>query len=187
MAIAAHKNVTLQEFLSLSYIDESPAWEYVNGEVLQKPMGGGKHSTLQKRLVGEIDQAGSQYEAFPELRCTFGDRSVVPDVVVVASNRLPIDKDGDITSTGIEFAPTWVIEILSPDQSQTRVTGNLLHCLKYGSQLGWLVDPNERSVLSYQPDRLPDLLAGDDLLPVLAGITLNLSARQMFSWLHRIG
>jgi Uma2 family endonuclease len=187
MAIAAPQDVTLQEFLNLSCIDESPAWEYINGEVIQKPMGGGKRSTLQKRLVGTIDQAGSQYEAFPELRCTFGNRSVVPDVVVVASNQLPLDQDGDITSTGIEFAPAWVIEILSPDQSQTRVTGNLLHCLRHGSQLGWLIDPNERSVLSYQLDRLPDLLSGDDLLPTLAGIDLNLSAKQIFSWLRRIG
>lgn len=185
MAIAAPQNVTLQEFLNLSYIDESPAWEYINGEVIQKLMGGGKHSTLQKHLVSAIDQADSQYEAFPELRCTFGNRSVVPDIVVVASNQLPLDQDGDITSTGIEFAPTWVIEILSPDQGQTRVTGNLLHCLKYGSQLGWLIDPSERSVLSYQPDRLPDLLTGDELLPILVGINLNLSAKQIFSWLRR--
>jgi len=187
MAIAAPKNVTLPEFLNLSYIDESPAWEYINGEVIQKPMGGGKHSTLQKRLVVAIDQAGSEYEAFPELRCTFGNRSVVPDVAVVASNQLPLDQDGDITSTGIEFAPNWVIEILSPDQSQTRVTGNLLHCLKHGSQLGWLIDPNERSVLTYQPACLPDLLTGDDPLPALKGIPLNLSAKQIFGWLRRTG
>jgi len=27
-----------------------------------------------------------------------------------------------------------------PDQSQTKVTGNILHCLKHGSRLGWLID-----------------------------------------------
>lgn len=31
---------TLQELLRLPYIDESPAWEYINGEAIQKPMGG---------------------------------------------------------------------------------------------------------------------------------------------------
>ncbi len=72
-------------------------------------------------------------------------------------------------------------------QIRPRVTGNLLHCLKHGSQLGWLVDPNERSVLTYQPARLPDLLTGDDPLPTLEGIPLNLSAKQIFGWLRRTG
>lgn len=176
---------TLQEFLRLSYIDESPAWEYINGEAIQKPMGGGKHSLLQKRLVAVIDAAGSSYEAFPKLRCTFGNRSVVPDVVVVATEQIPLDQSGAIISIGIDFAPAWVIEILSPDQSQTKVTGNILHCLRNGSQLGWLLDPSERSILVYQRDRLPDLLTGADILTVLEGIDLRLSVDQVFSWLQR--
>lgn len=77
MTVAVPKNITLQEFLKLPYIEESPAWEYINKEVIQKLIGGGKHSILQKRLVAAIDWTGSDYEAFPELRCTFGNRSVV--------------------------------------------------------------------------------------------------------------
>jgi Uma2 family endonuclease len=85
----------------------------------------------------------------------------------------------------IEESPAWVIEILSPNQSQTKVTGNILHCLRHGSQLGWLIDPNERSVLVYHCDRLPDLLTGTELLPVLEEVELNLSVEQMFGWLRR--
>ena len=185
MTIAVIGATTLEEFLKLPYIDESPALEYINGGAVPKPMGGGKHSLLQKRLVAAIDAAGSNYEAFPELRCSFGNRSVVPDVVVVATNQLPLDENGDIASTGIEFAPPWVIEILSPDQSQTKVTGNILYCLRHSSQMGWLIDPSERSVLVYQRDRLPDLLAGADVLPVLSGITLTLCVDEVFAWLQR--
>ena len=184
MTIATPRT-TLEEFLKLPNIDESPAWEYINAGVIQKPMGGGKHSLLQKRLVAVIDAIGGDYEAFPELRCTFGNRSVVPDVVVFATNQLPLDESGDIASTGIEFAPAWLIEILSPDQSQTKVTGNILHCLRHGSQLGWLIDPSDRSVLVYQRDRLPDLLAGADVLPVLSGINLTLCVDEVFAWLQR--
>ena len=104
-------------------------------------MGGSKHSLLQKRLVAAIDAIESQYEAFPELRCTFGGRSIVPDIVVIANHKIPIDEDGDISSGGITVVPDWTIEILSPNQSQTRVTGNILHCLQHGAQLGWLLDP----------------------------------------------
>lgn len=136
-------------------------------------------------MVAAIDGTGSNYEAFPELRCSFGNRSVVPDVVVVATNRLPLDENGDIATTGIEFAPDWVIEILWLNQSQTKVTGNILHCLRHGSQMGWLIDPDDRSVLVYQRDRLPDLLAGADILPVLDTINLTLSVDEIFSWLQR--
>ncbi|MEL6385561.1 MAG: Uma2 family endonuclease [Cyanobacteria bacterium J06626_18] len=177
--------MTLEAFLQLPNIDESPAWEYRRGDILQKPMGGSKHSLLQKRLVGVVDALDSAYEAFPELRCTFGGRSVVPDVAIVANHRLPIDENGDIASSGITFAPAWVIEILSPHQSQTRVTGNILHCLQHGTQLGWLIDPEERSVLCYEPNRLLMLVEGDTLLPCLQGVDLALSAETVFRWLRR--
>ncbi|MCC5656525.1 Uma2 family endonuclease [Nostoc sp. XA010] len=183
--ITVPESTTLEEFLKLPYIEESPAWEYINGEVIQKPMEGAKHSLLQKRLVAVIDALSSNYEAFPELRCTCGNRSVVPDVVVISSNQIPLDESGDIISNGIDFAPAWVIEIISPAQSQTKVTGNILHCLRNGSQLGWLIDPSERCILVYQPDSLPDLLAGQDILPVLEDLNLTLSVNEVFAWLQR--
>lgn len=186
MTAAAIQNISLHQFLNLAYIEESPAWEYFNGAAVQKPMGGGKHSLLQKRLIAAIDQASAEYEALPELRCTFGDRSIVPDVVVLANAQLPLDEAGEITSGGINFAPAWVIEVLSPDQSQTRVIGNILHCMKHGTQLAWLLDPSERSILTYQPDRLPDLLNGTALLPVLPDIDLSLRVEEVFSWLRQM-
>ncbi len=183
--ITLPESTTLEEFLKLPYIEESPAWEYINQEAIQKPMAGGKHSLLQKRFVAVIDALDSHYEAFPELRCTCGNRSVVPDVVVISSNQLPLDESGEIISSGIDFAPAWIIEILSPAQSQTKVTGNILHCLRNGSQLGWLIDPSERCIFVYQPNRLPDLLAGQDILPVLEDMNLTLSVDEIFAWLQR--
>lgn len=186
MTAIVTENSTLEEFLKIPYIDESPAWEYINGQAIQKTMPGGKHSLLQKRLVGAIDTAGSNYEAFPELRCTFGNRSIVADIAVVASNQIPLDENGDITSTGINFAPAWIIEILSPDQSQTRVTGNILHCMRNGTQLGWLIDPYERSVIVYRLDCLPDILSEVDILPILEGMNLKLTVNDIFAWLQRV-
>jgi Uma2 family endonuclease len=185
MTLATPILISLTEFLTLPHVNESPSWEYINGNIIQKPMGGGKHSALQKYLVSAIDQTDSGYEAFPELRCTFGNRSIVPDVAVLANHRIPMDEAGEISSTGIEFAPDWVIEVLSPNQSQTKVTGNILHCMKSGCRLGWLIDPKERSILVYQCDRLPDLLTGNDALPVLPEILLELTVEQLLSRLRR--
>jgi Uma2 family endonuclease len=184
MTTTVAKIIPIEEFLNLGFIDESPAWEYINSEVIQKPMGGGKHSLLQKKLIAVIDTATSDYEAFPEMRCNCGNRSVVPDVLVIATDQIPLDESGDIISSGINFAPVWVIEILSPSQSQTKVTGNILHCIKHGTKLGWLLDPSERSILVYQPNTLPDLLTGTDRLPVLEGVNLIITVEEVFAWLQ---
>jgi Uma2 family endonuclease len=189
MTLAAPTSITLAEFLQLDYINESPAWEYINGEVRQKTMGGLKHSTLQKRLVSAIDSASSDptnpYEAFPELRCTPNGRSVVPDIAILRQNDVPLDINGDLSSQGIDFAPPWVIEVLSPGQNQTKVTSNILYCLRHGSRLGWLIDPAAKAVIVYQPDRLPEVLTNDAILPVVDGLTLALTADQIFSWLKK--
>ena len=120
------------------------------------------------------------------MRCTVGGRSLVPDLVVVAKTQIPVDADGEIVSTGLEFAPPWVIEILSPDQNQTRVTRKILHLLRQGTQMGWLIDPEERVVLVYRRDRLPDELTKAAPLPCLEGVDLPLTAEALFGWL-RVG
>jgi Uma2 family endonuclease len=73
--IAVPGSLTLDDFLRLPAIEESPAWEYGDGEVIQKLMAGGKHSRLHLRLAAAINAATSAYEALPELRCTVGGRS----------------------------------------------------------------------------------------------------------------
>jgi Uma2 family endonuclease len=37
MTIVVPRATTIEEFLKLPSIDESPAWEYINGEAVQKP------------------------------------------------------------------------------------------------------------------------------------------------------
>jgi Putative restriction endonuclease/Type III restriction enzyme, res subunit len=64
--------------------------------------------------------------AFIELRCTFGDRSTVPDISVFLWDRIPLKENGGIANI-FAIAPDWTIEILSPDQNQTKVTKNILH------------------------------------------------------------
>lgn len=185
MTVALPQRLTLEQFLKLPYIEESPAWEFVQGAISQKPMPGGKHSRIQSRLVGAINGAvDSPYEALTELRCTFGGRSMVPDIVVLERSQIPADETGEIISTGVDIAPTWIIEILSPQQSQMTVTRKILHSLRHGGQLGWLIDPAERVVLVYRPDRLPEEWAESTELPVLPGLSLSLTLQQLFSWLQ---
>ena len=182
--VQATTKITLNEFLKLP--ETKPSSEYINGQVIQKPMPQGKHSKLQSELITAINGVTKPQKialAFPELRCTFGGRSIVPDVTLFAWSRISVDEDGDIANV-FTIAPDWTIEILSPDQNQTKVTGNILHCLNYGSKLGWLIDPDEKSVLVYPAKQQTRLLTQNDVLPVPDLVAdLRLTVADLFSWL----
>lgn len=63
------------------------------------------------------------------------------------------------------------------------MTGNILHCIKYGCKLGWLLDPDDRSILIFQPQKEPELKYGKDDLIILPEIKLNLTVEEVFNWL----
>lgn len=79
-----------------------------------------------------------------------------------------------------------MIEILSPDQRPTRVINSILFCLNNGTNLGWLVDPEEKTVIIFQPGQQPvgmeettDRLL---MLPVLED--WQLTVEEFFNWLN---
>ncbi len=179
------KPLTLEEFLQLP--ETKPASEYINGQIIQKPMPQGKHSKLQGRLVTVINNIAEQQQialALPELRCTFSGRSIIPDVAVFTWNRIPLDEEGDIANV-FSSHPDWTIEILSPQQSSIKVTSNILHCLNAGCHMGWLIVPEEKSVFAYPAGKQPILFQGaEDLLPTPEFLPdLKLSVGELFSWL----
>lgn len=183
MTTTLHKPITLAEFLKLP--ETKPASEFIDGYIYQKPMPQGKHSRLQLKLCNAINQVAEEQEvalAFPELRCTFGGRSIVPDVSIFAWERIPFDANGEIENT-FAIYPDWTIEILSPEQNTTKVIRNIIHCLKHGTKLGWLIDPDERVVLVFLPEESPLEITRDELLPVPEFLQLDLTATQIFAWL----
>jgi Uma2 family endonuclease len=175
--------LTLEEFLKLP--ETKPASEFINGEIFQKPIPQGEHSRLQFKLCAVVNEVAEPQKiaiAFPELRCTFGGDAVVPDVVVFRWERIPVRPSGRIANC-FEIHPDWSIEILSPDQSQTKVLGKLLHCSQHGTELGWLIDPEEESILVVFPEQRVQLLRGTAPLPILSEIELELTVEQVFGWL----
>ena len=187
------KPITIEAFLQLP--ETKPASEFVDGQISQKPMPQGKHSTVQLDLGSAINLALKPQQiarSYTELRCTFGGRSIVPDIAVFAWDRIPRDEDGKVANV-FAIAPDWAIEILSPDQSQTKVVRNILHCLTHGTQMGWLIDPDEELVFVYLAD--PQGAPGnqtisvfeqpDALLPVPGfAESFQLTVGQLFSWLE---
>lgn len=175
--------ITLEQFLLLP--ETTPASEFIDGRLYQKPMPQGKHSRLQLKLCEAVNQITEERQialAFPELRCTFGGRSIVPDVTVFSWGRIPFDAGGEVENV-FEIYPDWTIEILSPAQNATKVISNILHCLRHGTQLGWFIDPDERSVLAFLPGQQPIELKRDNQLPMPEFLELELTVARLFGWL----
>ena len=179
------KPLTLEEFLKLP--ETKPASEFIEGEIIQKPMPQGKHSTIQGDFVPAVNtvlKPSRIARAYPELRCTFGGRSIVPDVAVFTWERIPRDENGEVANI-FPIPPDWKIEILSPNQSQTKVVRNILHCIDHGTQMGWLIDPEEELVFVYFANRTIAIFEEENnLLPVPHfAESFSLTVGQLFSWL----
>lgn len=210
MVTTPSKSITLEEFLALP--ETKPAREYIDGQIIQKPMPQGEHSTIQAELIIALNGSlkpqkiarascsialceavsfratrgtrATASRAFPELRCTFGGRSTVPDISVFTWDRIPRDENGAIVDS-FQAAPDWTIEILSPEQNHTRITKNILHCLDNGTQLGWLIDPSEQSIFAYYPQQQFAFLEdASDVLPVPDfAKSFQLTLGELFGWL----
>lgn len=178
-------NLTLTEFLRLP--ECKPAKEYIDGQIIQKPMPKGKHSTLQTELSFAINTILKREKiawAFTELRCTFGNRSIVPDIAVFTWETIPCDQNGEIADN-FYLAPNWTIEILSPEQNRTKVTKNILYCLTHQTEMGWLIDPQEQSIFVYQPGKSPEIFDERESVLLLPSFAKNikLSLGDIFGWL----
>lgn len=163
-------NIPLAEFLAQSNIEVSPAWELIDGRAVQKTMPTLYHSRLQRNLVNYINARTAQFEAVQELRCIVPPYSPVPDISIIACNRLP-DEDGPLNG-----APDWLIEIRSPDQSTLDLQNKIVHCLSNGTQLAWLIDLARQQIWVWLGDDLPIVYSGADFLPslgVLPELTVN--------------
>jgi Uma2 family endonuclease len=121
MVKAAVKSFSLEDFLAIP--ETEPESEYFDYEIIQKPMPKGKHSAIQTEFAATINfvlRPKRMARAFSELRCTFGGLSIVPDISVFRWDRIVRDSSGEIANV-FNLPPDWMVEILSPDQRQTKL------------------------------------------------------------------
>jgi Uma2 family endonuclease len=180
------KPITLEEFLGQP--ETKPAQEYIEGAIQTKPMPQGKHSRLQLKLSDAINNSTEDKQialAFPELRCTFANRSIVPDIAVFTWEHLPVNEDGTIGNR-FNRHPDWIIEILSPEQSMSLVIKKIFHCLNHGTSLGWIIDPDEKLIFTYTGDhQIQYFEDNNDLIPVPDfAKDLSLTLGNIFDWLQ---
>jgi len=167
--MATRSGLTLEQFLEMR--ETKPASEYACGEAFQKPMGDGPHAAIQLFLGAVLypflARAGIG-RAFTELRCIFGppgrQRTYVPDLVYVATAKLPIPRH-------LHAAPDLAVEILSPDQHMPQFLDKIQFYLLYGVRLVCVIDPATATVAVQTPGeearifRSGDTLDGGAVLP----------------------
>ena len=72
------------------------------------------------------------------------------------------------------------------EPNQTKVVKNILYCLDHGTQMGWLIDPEEEIIFVYFSDRTIAIFESENaLLPVPAFATnFQITLGQLFDWLR---
>jgi Uma2 family endonuclease len=176
-------SLAIEEFLALP--ETKPASEYIDGQIYQKPIPQGQHSTFQAEIVTSINLIGKPQKlafAFPELRCNFEGISIVPDIAVIRWANIPFLPNKRVANQ-ILVAPDWIIEILSPDQSPLRVMSKISAAITNGSELGWLISPAQDFIMVFQGDRFPEKMSGQDVLPVLDVLKWQVTVDDVFNLL----
>ena len=177
--------LTLDEFLMLP--EAEPALEFLDGMVMQKVSPKGHHSALQFELARVIDlfaRPSKLARVFTELRATFGGASPVPDVVVYRWERIPTDARGRLAHD-FRQPPDIAIEIVSPKQSVNALFRRCQWYVAHRVQVALLVDPADESILCFQPNQMPRILRGTDLIDfgdVLP--SFELTVQQLFACLE---
>ncbi len=185
MVQAAVQYCSLDDFLAIP--ETEPESEYFNHEISQKPMPKGKHSAVQTEFATTINSVLKSKHiarAFCELRCTFGGMSIVPDISVFCWERIVRDPDGRIANT-FNISPDWMIEILSPNQSQTKLIKKILFALEHGTEIAWLLDPEDEVIFIYQANQALQIYdRPEQVLPMPKfAIAMQLTVETIFSWL----
>ena len=166
--------VPLEEYLRTSY---SPDCEYVDGVVLERNVGDWLHSLVQSNLILVLRTKYPALKVVPELRAKVAEgRYRLPDVAVLLTAP---------TSTVLEQPPFIAIEILSADDSMTRVTEKLAEYAAMGA-------PNLRRSsrtstvrdVSRTANTWPSLLCGHATKPRREGHRRDRCARALLSGLH---
>jgi Uma2 family endonuclease len=180
------KTITLEVFLRMPEIDEQPYPEFADGNVEAKVPPQKKHSMLAKRLMNQIDAQAEPRrvgQTFPELRCTFAGRSMIPDVAFLHDEHIETDERGEILDPTLR-PPDIHIEIVSPDRPVGKCREKLVFSTVNGCPLGWLIDPGRGSVSIFRPGRRAVRLSADGAFegdPGLLGYRLPIA--ELFGWL----
>ncbi len=125
--------VSVEEYLRTSY---HPDREYVDGVLEERHVGERRHSAVQKFFIVFFALHEEEWgvEVFSEYRVQAAAANFrVPDVTVVRSELPP--------EAILRTPPLVAIEILSPEDSNTRLMRKVRDYVRFGVEHVWVIDP----------------------------------------------
>ena len=144
--MAATTSIPVELYLHTAY---EPDAEYVDGEIEERPVGEYDHASWQSAIQKWFFKYEEEWNVrvLPELRIQVSPtRYRVPDVVVVDHAR-PIEQV-------LTYPPIAVFEILSPEDSITRILVKLRDYEAMGIQTIAVIDPRSQRIYQYKEENL---------------------------------
>ncbi len=145
--------VSLEQYLQTS---DSPDCEYIDGLILKRNVGQGKHSFTQGKVLPRLADLleAKRLIVLPEQRTRVSPGRVrVPDVSVVVELE-------EITSV----APLLCVEVLSPDDRWSRVLASISDYQNMEVPCIWILDPYRRAAWIFSQEQPPVELGVDGFL-----------------------
>jgi len=133
-----------------------------NGEILVVTPAGSKTSRMNSRVTRLLDEWAEQDGRGVAFDSNGGFS--LPDGSMRAADAAWVErKKWDALSARDQerfapLCPDFVIELRSPNDSLTELKAKMEHWIANGARLGWLIDPESKTVYVYRPGEQVDVL-----------------------------
>jgi len=144
--------VSVQEYLAASF---RPDRDYVDGELQERNSGERPHGRTQGRLFAFLLQREGEWGicAIPEQRVQVSPtRFRVPDLCVILAS--------DPVEPIVRQAPVLCVEILSREDTVSRLNERISDYFQMGVRYVWVIDPLTRQAFCYTPGEMHEVLDG---------------------------
>ena len=162
--------ISVDEYLRTSY---RPDCDFIDGEVQERFLGERDHSTLQLALgvVFHRNRDAWKVVPLPEQRVQVTDtRFRVPDLCIV--------RTGDPHDQIVRVAPLLCIEILSPEDTLSRLQTRVDDYVALGVEHIWVIDPSTRRIYTAGPLGFIEVRSGALEVP---GTPIRVSFAELFA------
>ena len=158
--------VPVSEYLATAY---RPDCDYVDGQVQERNSGELDHSDLQRQLILLL-ASEKGIRVYPELRVQVSaNRFRVPDLCVMSADA-PREQV-------VRSVPLLCIEILSPEDTLSRMVERVHDFLNMGVRQVWIFDPRLRSAMVCEGTAMVEHTSGQLVLP---GTEVTLELAEVF-------
>jgi Uma2 family endonuclease len=149
--------VPVSEYLATAY---RPDCDYVDGQLQERNLGELDHGSLQLAIAVLLNNRRHEWRirVVPELRVQVAaNRFRVPDLCVISADA-PREQV-------VQSAPLLCIEILSPEDTLSRMVERVHDFLNMGVRQVWIFDPRLRSAMVCEGAAMVEHTSGQLVLP----------------------